>query len=480
MSTEEEFDAAPFIRESEQEWAQRAAPRLVLEADDGPPSVTVYYVAMSNVSLDAGHTLENAEMDRVVLMEVYQQFVVIYPINIRRDKEDYLKQKYPDIKSIGFDWNDATLPETADDVREMLEQFPAGFSKQYQYGLGLKWEYRFLIEAISKIEEVSHISFSKTEKSGVDGDVYTFNLRGYEALRKFMDSLTRRYQKEAHSDKRLLCYTNILHEHDPEKYPLKLKDFKSSGLYNSRAVSEKDVKLEKKDRKIALELVTGNKEELANDAPHALLKLKTDIEQVTLGRLIAAFEHMLSMRLNEGQWQKFFKDNSFILSLAFSYPVMLIQDQAHVGGADIRGVGVKIADFLVANRFTGNLAIFEIKKPDVSLLAEVEYRKNLYRSSKELSGAIAQVQDQKFQIQNNFVTLAYQSGWEDVHPFSAHCIVVIGRNVTDRHERKSFEFTRHALKDVHIITFDELLEKMKELHKIFSADKSFLNDDIPF
>jgi hypothetical protein len=481
-SEESDMENMPpvYVRESDLDRQKRADPILVLAEDDGPPCVEVYYVAMSNESLDAGRSLAEADMDRVLLMEVYQQFITTYPINVRRDKDDYLEQKYGTIKSITFDWNDHGWPESEDDVQGILDQFPVGFSKQFQYGLGLKWEYRFLIDAISEIDGVSHIVFSKTEETRTEGDTYYFDIREYQSLRKYIDTIARKYQKEAHGDKRLLCYTNILRKHDPQKYPLKVKDFKSGGLYNSLAVTESDVKLEKKDRKIALRLVGENKEELANDEPCALLRLKAEIEQVTLGKLIATFEEMLCKQLTETQWQRFFKDNSFILGLAFSYPIMLIQDQAHVGGSDISGVGVKIADFLVANRFTGNLALFEIKKPDVQMLAEVEYRTNLYRSSKELSGAIAQVQDQKFQIQNNFATLAYQSGWQDVHPFSVHCIVVIGRNVTDRQQRKSFEFTRHALKDVHVVTFDELLEKLKELHKIFAADKTALSEDVPF
>jgi len=43
--------------------------------------------------------------------------------------------------------------------------------------------------------------------------------------------------------------------------------------------------------------------------------------------------------------------NPFILSLAFAYPVFLIQDQAYVGGATIRGAGEKIAERQDAERY---------------------------------------------------------------------------------------------------------------------------------
>lgn len=55
-----------------------------------------------------------------------------------------------------------------------MEQFPAGFYKQFQYGLGLKWGYRFLIETIADIEGIEHIVFSNTERTRAEGDIYFF------------------------------------------------------------------------------------------------------------------------------------------------------------------------------------------------------------------------------------------------------------------------------------------------------------------
>lgn len=200
-----------------------------------------------------------------------------------------------------------------------------------------------------------------------------------------------------------------------------------------------------------------------------MLRLKADIEHITLSQLTAKYEEMLAKNLTESVWQQFFKDNAFVLSLAFSYPVMLVQDQAHVGGADIRGIGNKIADFLVANRFTGNLGLFEIKRPSTPLLKEVTYRTNLFQNSSELSGSIAQVQDQKFQLQKYFTAIKDASDWHDYDVFSIDCIVIIGRNPQDKHQKKSFELSRQSLMDVHVITFDELLEKLKQLHRLFLA-----------
>jgi hypothetical protein len=446
-------------------------PVLLVEEDTEPPSICVYYVAINNDSLTAGHSESESEKDKILLIEIFNSFIVTYPINIRRDKSDYLQPKYGRITSLTLDWSDYDWPEEPEAIKEMLERFPAGFSNHFQYGLGLKWEYRFLIESIKNIEGVEHIVFSKTEKTRAEGDIYFFNMKDYQTLRLAIDNIGRRYQREAHEDKLLLCYNNILRNHDPKAYPHRTKKPKAGVIYELVKSVGDNVKLGKKDQESMIRLVQGNTETLAKDQPQALLQLKTEIEHVTLSQLIATFEDMLSKDLSEPHWQRFFKDNSFILTLAFSCPVILVQDQAHVGGADIRGIGTKITDFLFVNRFTGNLTVFEIKRPDSTLLSSVTYRTNLFSNSKELGGAIAQVQDQKFQLQNNFNDLAYKSGWNDFHAFSVHCVVIIGRSPSDRHKNKSFEFTRNSLKDVQIITYDEMLDKIKHLHQLFVAGK---------
>jgi hypothetical protein len=270
----------------------------------------------------------------------------------------------------------------------------------------------------------------------------------------------------------LLTYSNILRRHAPERFPQRVKKIKDGVIYNIVNVSGAEIKLSKEDQRSAINLIHKTKEQLSREYPGALLELKNEIEQVTLARLIEKFEDMLTHDLSEAHWQKFLKENSFILSLAFSYPMMIIQDQAHVGGMSIQGGGTKITDFLLANKFTGNVALFEIKRPQTELLRAGEYRGNLFPVSRDLSSSIAQVLDQKFNLQGNFTNLAYYSGWNDYHPFAIHCYVLIGRSIVGVGEKKSFEFHRNSLKDVNVITFDELLEKLRILLNLFKTDSS--------
>jgi hypothetical protein len=49
-------------------------------------------------------------------------------------------------------------------------------------------------------------------------------------------------------------------------------------------------------------------------------------------------------------------------------------------------------------------------------------------------------------------------------------LVIAGRDLDDRDHRKSFELFRNGLKDVTVITFSELLQKLKALHAFLTAD----------
>jgi len=104
------------------------------------------------------------------------------------------------------------------------------------------------------------------------------------------------------------------------------------------------------------------------------------------------------------------------------------------------------------------------------------FSKRPYRGSdvfgltKELSGAINQVLDQRDTYLKNFEVLRRN---EKITAFSPRCLVIIGK-IADLSEEqsKSFELIRTALKDVEIITYDELYERIKAILSIFSHEET--------
>jgi hypothetical protein len=191
-------------------------PTLEIEEStlNGELCANVFYVAINEASFLARDSGPGAPRDRVLLATITEQQIKTFPINIGRQKPDYLKPKYRDVTTITFPSDDGfgwPLPCNPHEFEELLADLPAGFSKQFQYGLGLKWEYRFLVDAIGEVPGITELVISEADETTITGSVYTLGVRRYDQMRRGLDNIARRYQREAHEDKRLLAYTNILH-----------------------------------------------------------------------------------------------------------------------------------------------------------------------------------------------------------------------------------------------------------------------------
>jgi len=227
--------------------------------------------------------------------------------------------------------------------------------------------------------------------------------------------------------------------------------------------------LSEEDQNAVIAALTSHAADIAEDQPEKLAKLRGDIELVTLEALITRYEGMLGGNLAEGRWQGFFNENAFILNMAFGYPVIKVRDQASVGGRKLSGDGEKITDFLVKNSLTNNTAIFEIKTPQTPILNRTPFRDGVYTPSADLSGSINQALDQKYQFQKQIAQIKDNTRLYDIESYAVHCCLVIGKTPDGDDRKKSFELFRRNSKDVEIVTFDELLEKLKQLSAFLRA-----------
>lgn len=448
---------------------------------NGKSCVNAFYVAIGEASYEADDSGPGATHDKVLLATVTEDALRMFPINVRRGLVDYLKPRYKHLTAITIESNNLgwSLPTEPDEFEELLLSLPTGFSKQFQYGLGLKWEYRFFVNAVEEVAGITELVITTGTEITVATPTYRLGIKRFEQLRKAIDNIARRYQRDAREDKHLVAYTHLLHAVMPTDFPFRTKNIRPNAIYDLVKIGGEHFNLSRSDRQAAMSIIAKDKEEIVKTDSEALLALRSDIEKLTLGALIQKFEDMLAKDLTEPKWQQFLKTNPFILSLAFAYPVFLVQDQAYVGGATIQGAGEKIADFLLAQRYTGNLALIEIKRPKTPVLKAIPYRADLHAPTTEVSGSISQVLDQKYRLQNSFTLKAYESGLTNVHPYSIQCIIIVGSAPIDKEERKSLELFRNSAKDVTIVTFDELLEKLKEIQRVFSASNEIPDATTP-
>ena len=351
----------------------------------------------------------------------------------------------------------------------LLESLPIGFGRHAKYGLGFRKEYRLIPDAILELHGITELVIEPGNSAVVQLPKFRLGIDRFSAIRLSIDSITRRSGAQSLRDRRLLAFNELLHVADPMQFERRFAKVKPGEIYELVKLGGRAQNRSADDRLAAATVIRADAAKIAAEQPAQLLELKSVIEQVTLQELIAKIEDMLGKNLAEPKWQAFFKANPFVLGLAFPHPVIMIQDQAHVGGTMLRGAGESIVDFLFAQRFTGSLALIEIKRPSAKLIDAKTFRGDLHAPHKDLTSAMAQVLDQRFQFLNNFAAKAHDPSLKDTHVSAVHCIVIAGTAPVTIQEKRSLDLFRHSSRDVVVVTFDELLEKLREILRLITA-----------
>ena len=454
--------------------------RLVLERT-APHRITAYFIPGAT-ELDPRESQDR----RVKLLVVDSQnnSITTYPTDTRGWADGLLKPKYDQIKSITIADSNMTqflLGESieqwgADEINELLGSLPAPFVKDYNEGLGIKHkEYRFIIHVVETISDCSEIVIVGEGETHISLDGKIFYITKYDLKRMRLDiDRIRRLSQASATEVKTTTVHNILAERlgIPKREP-------NVGRHPFRKlftdVIQGKTNLSKKDQNSIIRALSGNANNIASDQPEKLAKLRADIELVTLEKLIKRYQEMMKKPLAERLWQSFFKENPFVLGLAFGHPVIKVGEQISVGGGTFSGSGNRFVDFLFKNSLTDNAALVEIKTPRTVLLNKRSIREGIYTPSTYLSGAINQALDQKYHLQRNIVQLQANSNVKNFESYSVRCYLIIGTLPFDTDPtksaelQKSFELCRGNSKDVEIVTFDELLESLKELHRLLSG-----------
>lgn len=438
-----------------------------------PRFVEVYFVPPVHSLREARLDPRRAASYRTKLLDINGQdkFLTIHPISTFGDKPDFLRPKYVQIVRITLDDTDiifpnldGAIPTTPEGVLEVLEELPSGFTKDYAYGLGLAKPYRFLIDAVKELSTCTEIVITGNHATGPDrggNQIFYISNEDFDQARRAMNSIDNLAQTAARTVRSSTAY-NIL----AERLGVPKRDPKQ-GRHPYRklftAVAQGKERLSVEDQNAVLNAMSNQAASIADVQPEKLAKLRGDIELVTLEALIKRYAEMLGQKLGEDHWQEFFDENPFILNMAFGYPIIKVRDQASVGGRKLSGDGEKITDFLVKNCLTNNTAIFEIKTPQTHVLNKTPFRDGVFTPSSDLSGSINQALDQKYQFQKQIAQIKENTRLYDIESYAVHCCLVIGKTPEGDDQKKSFELFRRNSKDVEIVTFDELLEKLKQL-----------------
>lgn len=249
---------------------------------------------------------------------------------------------------------------------------------------------------------------------------------------------------------------------------------------------------------------------LAQKNPDLATRLAVAQIQIDRQDVVKEFEtSMRSFASNEAYWQKFFEDNPWILQYAFSAPVHMLAGETYLGGKSSKGRGGNggvATDYLFRDESTKNFAVVEVKTPN-SKLTSILYRgekgsggtNELYSMHTDLSGGVVQVRTQMSTAVEHFQSILgpeYDHKLRRVHPTGVLITGNLG-GLSDK-EADSFNHFRHGQHDLAIITYDELLMRLKiifdgkadnksetELHTVTEDSPAVSSqppslDDLPF
>lgn len=181
---------------------------------------------------------------------------------------------------------------------------------------------------------------------------------------------------------------------------------------------------------------------------------------------------------SESLWQKFFERNQWIFGYGLGYVFLSGLDSKKleqvVQGYSVSQHGKRVDALMKTNGLISNLCFVEIKTDNTSLLENKAYRSGCYAPSRELAGAVAQVQGTvAIALENlsNKINMEDNEGnptGEEVFNYQPKSYLVIGSleefnndHGTNKDKYRSFELYRKNISNPEIITYDELYDRAK-------------------
>ncbi|MDP3467072.1 MAG: DUF4263 domain-containing protein [Daejeonella sp.] len=366
---------------------------------------------------------------------------IFYPYSVNPTDGSVKPKRIHKIELVG--WND-------------LEEVPKDFKVNNRYGLKTLRAKAFFNALYNKFKSVYHYTVGINLKNSFQSDHITLN---WSDLKVILNDIYREknfYDRE----KAILIAKNLSVINSSIPRPLRYLPGGDLQRFLHKYSSYEKVNSDDLDALSGvLEVIPPS---IINTTSN-FINSKEQINKVYIEDIILKFEKLISSsKDNEKQWQVFFEKNSWILSHLFPYEVILREKEAYVGGKTIGNDNGRIIDFLFQNGFNDNYALLETKTHKKELLKKQVYRKpSVFSMSDELSGGISQCLDQKDTFLKHY-------GKENPS-FDPKCILIIGMKSSLNIEQKHcFELLRSSQKNIEIVTFDEILMKLKGLIKVLN------------
>jgi hypothetical protein len=194
-----------------------------------------------------------------------------------------------------------------------------------------------------------------------------------------------------------------------------------------------------------------------------LVSFDAAFQSARLRAFLTEAEGMLNQGF-EPAWQAKLEEHNWVLSQVYAYPFVIVAGQGYVGGKGISNAGGNLVDAIYRNTLTMNALLVEIKHPLTALVTQKKYRNNVHGATEDLAGAVAQILQNRQSLIEQYHNLRRDDDEDDVKAWNPRALLVAGRaDQLTGAQRRSFELFRASLRDVDVVTFDELISKAKAL-----------------
>lgn len=345
---------------------------------------------------------------------------------------------------------------------EGFQSIPEEFS---EFGY-IKASVQYYLNKKIEGKNVSSVIISKTKNDSFRKYNNKFRvIINYESFKWLKQKLTQ-ITNESKRDKSLLV-DEFFHKTFPRKYP---KQDLSSKQRATRVIRNLDSTiiehLSPDDISKIFDFVESMLSTRYSSNIHRrklLSAAKVKIDDVALAEVISKFETLLEESPSEKKWGEFLEKNLFLVESKY----IKIMPELNVVLAGARKVDFGLVDA------QGYLDIFEIKKPNTKLLASNTDRGNYYWSTEAVK-AIVQAEKYLFNAERKASSLSEDISRErgiKVEIVKPRAVVVMGSSVqleADPKMREDFRILRMSLKNIEIVLYDELLDRLKnQRNKIF-------------
>lgn len=350
-------------------------------------------------------------------------------------------------------------------------KLPVGIVKSVNFGYGFTKKLNPFAYFINEAYDFDEVIVEKKGTTKIDIENKKLYLSD-KSLQKLHDAFDTIYKKNNLEIKSLL--NNLLYD----LFPADVEKPEATYIPNTISTSltfwgNSLDEFSRSDKESILQLF--DKLSLTQDffTNESLSKTKEIVDSKYIQEILENYEELMRLVTDgdslEKRWQDFLKTNSWIFSSIFAQPVILYKDEAYVGGKNIDNQNGKFNDFLIKNSLSDNVSFLEIKTHKTKLLENTAYRgEDVYSATRDLTGCITQVLNQRDNFQKEFYQTKVKSK-SDFETFNSKCVVLIGCiSDLDENKRYSFELFRSNSRDVEIVTFDELHTKIKSLQSIMN------------